>query len=198
LVPLAQVVISQVADRRRHQEGDLRQRVEPFLATSLIYLVRHARADFENTGVQAFLVKRRGLRGRHQIRIAKVRLGPIPPSGIAWTEGKGVIGGCWRTRTAHFVDLRRHFEPYEDHDQAAWEALPHDARYGLSFEEFQRVKGKYGIVAAAPIIGRDDRYVGCVTVDMPPAAPGQELPVREEVLGSLASAARLVAEVVKS
>ncbi|MGH9348392.1 MAG: hypothetical protein ACRD26_14125 [Vicinamibacterales bacterium] len=98
--------------------------------------------------------------------------------GITWTEGKWLIGRCWRTRKAQFADLQQELGPFESYDQAAWDALTHDTPYGLSFEEFQRLKSKYDPVAAAPIVDRDGGYLACVTADMPPVAHPLSLPPR--------------------
>jgi len=92
LVPLVQAGIAERGERARRKAIELEQKIEAFLVTSLIYVVRDGGADWENTGIQAFVVRSKW-RPR-QVRLAKVRLGAIPTSGIQWTQGKGVIGRC--------------------------------------------------------------------------------------------------------
>lgn len=196
-VPLVQAIIAERGERRRRKAIEREQTVQTFLIASLIYVIRHAHADWENTGIQAF-----GVRGyhrwAHQVRLSKIRLGAIPSSGIRWTKGKGVIGRCWETRSPQYEDLSVHFAPYLDCAKEQWDALPAGTRFGLSFSDFQTQKGKYGIVAAVPMVDRKDKYIGCVTADMPPQVAGGKLPIREELLKSLAGTARLVAEVLSA
>lgn len=193
IVPVVQVFIVERGERARRRALERQHKVEAFLTTSLIYIVRHGAADWENTGIQAFLV--RGRWRQQQVRLAKVRLGAIPTSGIVWGAGKGVIGRCWARRAPQFEDLEAHFAQFNNHDLAAWDALSADQRFGLTWSDFQTLKGKYGVVAAVPIIGRNDRYIGCVTADTPPHHDGQALP-KDVVLGSLATTAKLVGELL--
>lgn len=194
-VPVLQAIIAERGERSRRKAIEREQTVQTFLIACLIYVVRHAKADWENTGIQAFVVRGWGGWAR-QVRLSKIRLGAIPSSGIRWTKGKGVIGRCWETRTPQYVDLAAHFAPYLGDSQEQWDGLPAATRFGLSFSDFQTQKGKYGIVAAVPIIDRKDNYVGCITADMPPNPA--RVPSREEVIKSLAGTARLVAEVISA
>ncbi len=73
-----------------------------------------------------------------------------------------------------------------DVGQPAWNRLAHDDRLGLSWREYRRVRGKYGVVLASPII--DDspspaQVMGCVVVDAPAGTLGrmQGDEVRERV-----------------
>lgn len=192
-VPLVQAIIMERGERARRKAIEREQKIQLFLTTSLIYIVRHAGADWETTGIQAFEIRRRWKWGAtyHQ-KAAVVRLAPIPPSGIKWTEGKGLIGRCWKTRTRQFTDLAAHFSDVQHLGPEDWRNLSDEKRYGLTFDDFQRVRGKYGIVAAVPIISRKEKYVGCITSDMP---PGRDI-AKRPVLESLATTAQLVREVL--
>jgi hypothetical protein len=123
-------------------------------------------------------------------------MGAIPTSGVKWSQGKGVIGRCWKRRQPQYHDLETHFAPYANHTKEQWQQLEDEARFGLTYEDFQVLRGKYGIVAAVPIV-KDDKYVGCITADLPPLAAGAPAPNRDQVLESLASTAALVAHVLK-
>lgn len=194
VVPLLQYTISNRGERARRQALEREQKIEVFLAACLVYVVRHAGADFEHTGIQAFVV--RGRLHRRQVRLAKVRLGAVPTSGIVWYPDKGVVGRCWSARAAQYEDLETHFARYRDCTRSEWEPLPAAARFGLTYDDFQRLKDKYRIVAAAPIIDRQDRYVGCVTADMPPD-DGARSVARAAILASLATTAQLVSEALE-
>lgn len=123
-----------------------------------------------------------------------MRLAAVASSGIKWTEGKGVIGVCWATRQPQYDDLEKHFAPYANYIYVQWNALPAAIRFGLTFSDFQAVKGKYGIVAVVPIVSSADKYIGCVTADMPPLVG--IAPVRDQVLKHLTLAAASVARVL--
>jgi hypothetical protein len=194
IVPIVQVVVSERGEKARRLAMEREQKIETFLVASLVYAVRHAGADWVTTGIQAFVIKG-WWRWRRHVRVAKVRLGAIPSSGIVWTEGKGVIGKCWETRTPQFENLHARFAPYQAFEKAEWDALPSADRFGLTYVDFQRLGHKYGVVAAVPIVDRRERYVGCVTADTPHEQAQAGLD-REAVLDSLASTAQLVREVL--
>jgi hypothetical protein len=187
-------IMSELGEKARRQAVERRQQLHTFLASSLVYIARHSGADWETTGVQAFLVKRRWLRETH-VAEAKVRLRPIPASGVQWTKGKGLIGRCWETRQPQFVDLAAHFADYEQLGAEDFGRLPEATRFGLTFDDFQRLKGKYGIVAASPIVDEKGRYLGCVTADFPVEGDHGTIP-QAPVLESLMTTARLVVEVL--
>jgi hypothetical protein len=193
VVPIVQVVVAERGEKARRLAIEREQKIETFLVASLVYAVRHAGADWVSTGIQAFVVKG-WWRPRH-VRVAKVRMGAIPSSGIVWTQGKGVIGKCWETRMPQFVDLHSQFAPYQAFEKAEWDALPAGDRFGLTYEDFQRLGHKYGVVAAVPIVDRHERYIGCVTADTPHDQQQANLN-RELVLDSLANTAHLVREVL--
>ena len=184
-----------MGERRQRKGLERENKVQTFLAASLIYLAHQANADWENTGIQAFVVTGRG-RGQYQNRVAKFRLRAVATSGVRWTKGKGVIGRCWETRQPVYVDVAAQWGPYAGYDREAWAALPAPERFGLTFEDYQTVKGKYGIIAAVPIVGAGDKYIGCVTADMPPHLIGGTAPVQQEILKSLALTAENIAQVL--
>jgi hypothetical protein len=185
--PIAQVFFVEIGERLRRKAVERERKIERFLSAALIQAVNHG-ADWQNTGIQVFLLRGWKWRKRH-VRAAKVRIGAIPSSGVKWTKGKGIIGKCWETRMAASADLGSHFAPFLHSSKPRWEALSSDTRYGLSFEDFQRLGAKYGWVAAVPIIDGNDKYLGCVSVDTPPQA---QLVNETEVLKSLTLTASVV------
>jgi hypothetical protein len=169
-IPLFQAAVVDIGERGRRRALEKQQKVEAFLTASLIDLERHAGADLKTTGVQVFLVKGRW-RWKRQVRLAKVRLAPIAASGIKWEKSKGVIGRCWTLRAPKFEDLEAYFTPYAIYDRTAWNGLDEELRYGLTYDDFQHLNGKYGTVAAVPIVDNKDHYVGCIAADTPPSSP---------------------------
>jgi hypothetical protein len=195
VIPVWQYSLSERGERARRKALEREQKIEVFLAACLTYVVRNAGVDFEHTGIQAFVVRGR-LRPK-QVRLAKVRLGAVPTSGIVWYADKGVVGKCWMERAAQYEDLERHFAGCKHLSRLEWGQLPPSIRFGLTYEDFQRVKDKYSIVAAAPIIDRHDRYVGCLTVDTP-QEPGSKGVSRAAILQSLATTAQLVSAALEA
>ena len=194
IVPLVQLAVSERGDRAARKRLELENSVQVALASALVLLVNKG-ADWEKTGVQAFVLKRRwsGWRVRQEhVRLAKVRIAYVRASGIRWTRGKGAIGRCWATNSPQYIDVDCHFAQYAGYDTYRWSTLSEDERIGLSFEDFQQLEGKYGTVAAMPITTHDGRYIGCVTADAP---PGADLP-REEGFDALEIAAGVVNELL--
>jgi hypothetical protein len=188
ILPFVIAGVNELGERRRRRALEREDNVRTCLVSSLVYLVRQCQADWEQTGVQLFAVRHKRWRQQH-VRIAKVRLSSLASSGVVWTKGKGVIGRCWATRQAQFLPVEEYFAKYENLAADAWNELPADARYGLTHDDFQRLRGKYGVIAAVPIIDRKDRYIGCVTLDTPPESA--ILP-HGEVFRSLAGTAEIV------
>jgi hypothetical protein len=195
-VPLTQAAVIEMGERGRRKKVEREQKIQTFLAASLIYLAHQGKADWENTGIQVFAVT--GVwHWQRQVRVTKFRLRAVTTSGVRWTKGKGVIGRCWEVRQPLYVNVAEDFAPYAHYDRVQWEELPATARYGLTFEDYKVVKGKYGVIAAVPMIDpKNDRYIGCVTADMPPLPAGATEPVQDEVLKSLALTASNVVHVL--
>jgi hypothetical protein len=196
-VPVAQASMAQLGERSRSKELEKQRDIETCLTSSLIYCVKHAGAHWLDIGIQAFVVAGRWPRVERQERVAKVRLRPVSSSGVSWGKGKGVIGRCWATHAPQYEDLEVRFAAYSAIDQAGWESLPESTRFGLSYDDFQRLKDKYGIVAAVPIKDASGKYLGCVTADAAPRGEGVQALVKDEILASLGTTADLVAALLK-
>ncbi len=195
-VPLPHAAVIDMGERGRRRALERQQIVEGFLTASLIDLERHAGADLKSTGVQAFVVRGYFQRWKRHVRLAKVRLAPTASSGIKWNKGKGVIGRCMTSRAPQFEDLETYFAPYRNYDKPAWDRLASELRFGLTYDDFQHLNGKYGIVAAVPIMNSKEKYIGCITADTPPRHGVPSTLVKAEVLNTLGQTARLVQAVL--
>lgn len=179
ITPMAQAWLIERGERRKgkrlRRENDIRE----VLVSALVYVSTHTGLESSRIGVHAFRLARR-LRWQrrfpwlrrsleHEV-VAWIRLASNPPpSGIRWTEGKGIIGKCWAGMKNEVMDLREHFRPHMDATREEWQRLTPEQRLGLSFEEFTRTKSYFGVVGAAPIIGgaNPGAYLGCVSLDTP-------------------------------
>lgn len=115
------------------------------------------------------LRKHPGLQGRLPKGPTLKRLDRLRPHGlnetaIPWSFGKGVIGLCWKSRKDVVLDFTKAYAPYIDCDRTGWARAPDNVRLGLTFDEFDRIRGKYGVVIASPILDGEE-FIGCVTVD---------------------------------
>jgi hypothetical protein len=194
LLPLLQSVISEHGERKARKTAERHSTLRELLAGVLIGLVDAAQADWKKTGVQVFVVAEHWWLWESQDRAAKLRLAHIEPSGIKWTKGKGLIGRCWETGRPLSKNLETHFAPLRGLSQSQWErrTATVDA-YGLTYEEFQKIGHKYGLVAVFPLT-RGDEYVGCITADMPPEC-SQSVDTAK-VMETLSGAAPSIAAVV--
>jgi hypothetical protein len=195
--PVAQRAIAEYGEGRAERERKRDESIRIYLNASFVQIHHLTNAPMTRMGVQAFLVKRSfkpnwsfSWRPAEQRRVVRVKLHEAQaPSGIRWTEGKGLIGECWRRRDRCHVNLEEHFAKYRALGEDEWKALPLQERFGLEFDEFQRTKGRYGLLAAVPIIDKADpgRYLGCVSFDTPLGCP----PIEnwDDVLDSLGVAA---------
>lgn len=104
-------------------------------------------------------------------RAHRVRAGRRPVSSeVRWAPGKGVLGRCVATGDVVAVDVSAWEASVTVGDAAAWDALPEASREGLSFPESTRLRGKYAVVVAVPLVddsGPRSRVTGCVALDGP-------------------------------
>lgn len=100
---------------------------------------------------------------RRLCRRISFNLHQVPPSGVRWTSGKGVIGTCFSTGVEQTRDLRAIASAVQS-GSAAFMALSEDDRMGLSFDEFSKVR-RYSFIHAWPLKDEDGLVVGCVSVD---------------------------------
>jgi hypothetical protein len=78
-----------------------------------------------------------------------------------------------------------------------WPSVDAESRLGLSWREYERVRNKYGVVLASPIIddeGWHARVVGCVAVDAP--AGSRKKLTRDEVRERVATAGTAIFRLV--
>lgn len=162
-----------VGDWRR-QRAEARRDDVAFALRGVAFAVQDLTGiDIRELGLAAYVVRRSPLRPWRQVltRVHRERSARRPAaSGIVWRPGVGVIGDCVRSQEAVGQDVGVDQAPYADVDRAGWAAVPEHVKAGLTFEEFQRVVGKYHVVVAVPLI--DDtrqrtRAVGCVALDGP-------------------------------
>lgn len=183
LTPMLQAWLIERGERRKAKRLQREHDIREVLVSALVYVAERTGLESTRIGIHAFRLGRH-LRWQRRFpwlrrtfehdAVAWVRLSSNPPpSGIRWTEGKGIIGKCWAGLKNEVLDLRKHFGPHMNATREQWEQLTTEQRLGLSFEEFTRTKGYFGVVGAAPIIGGSNpgAYLGCVSIDTPYDCP---------------------------
>ena len=156
--------------------------------------------EIDELGVSAFIVHRKMRKPWEPLlrRVARQRLVSAPgPSRILWTKGKGVIGRCWVEENVVVKDTQVVHRPYLEATQAEWEAAPYETRMGLSYDEFQRIKGKYAVCVAVPIMTETSGEVsfrGCIAADIRWGGYTEPLMTTEAVDVLMDAAATVAAE----
>jgi hypothetical protein len=187
-------------DQRRHgRVAELREQARAVLAPLLLELEEATRINARQLGVAAYRVRKpAGPFGKERLeRLLRLQLVIRVASGIVWRPGVGVIGQCVVRGEDVVENLATLDEQLAGVSPADWESLGDDLTYGFSYAEFQRVRGKYGVVLASPMIKETplgSRVVGCISVDGPPGS-FQAL-ASEEIRGFVAAAAVTLAAVV--
>ncbi len=119
-------------------------------------------------GCSAWIVTGGGLRPQRLCRIGRERVDARPvPSSIDWTIGKGIIGKCWETGQEQVVDTSVFDREHSAVTRSQWDALDVATRRALSYDEYHRIRFKYGTVIAMPLL-RQEKVVGVVALDAPP------------------------------
>ena len=107
--------------------------------------------------------------GRELERVKTVRLGSLPAlRQISFYKGKGVVGRCWRLNDEVIVDNDSRYSHVQS--EADWLALNPSDRDGFSYQEFVRVRDR-GAILASPVRDHQQRFIGCVSVDVKTGAP---------------------------
>jgi hypothetical protein len=187
-------------DQRRHGRiAELREQARAVLAPLLLELEEATGINARQLGVAAYRIRKPTWPfGKERLeRLLRLQLLIRVASGIVWRPGVGVIGQCVRRGEDVVENLATLDEQLGSVSPDDWGSLGDDLTYGFSYAEFQRVRGKYGVVLASPMIKETplgSRVVGCVSVDGPPGS-FQAL-ASDEIRGLVAAAAVTLAAVV--
>jgi hypothetical protein len=199
LVAFVTAVEAAIDQRRHGRVAELREQARAVLAPLLLELEEATGINARQLGVAAYRIRtpvwpfakerlERLLRLQLIIRVA---------SGITWRPGVGVIGQCVARGEDVVENVATLDEQLASVPPADWERLGEDLTYGFTYAEFQRVRGKYGVVLASPMIKETplgSRVIGCISVDAPPGS-FQAL-AADEIRGLVAAAAVTLAAVV--
>lgn len=187
-------------DQYRHGRSEvLREQVRAVLSPLLIELEEHTGISTRRLGIDAYRVHRPVLPFRRVRleRLLRLKLIVAVSSGITWRPGVGVVGQCVERGEDVVENLALLDEQLANVGEDEWKTLPTDVTYGLSYEEHRKVRGKYGVVLATPMIKETpygSRVIGCVAIDAP--AEGFAALASDEVRGLVAAAAVTLASLV--
>lgn len=184
---------------RRGRVEVLRGQVRAVLAPLVIEIEELTGISARRLGVDAYRLRRPVLPFRHAYleRLLRLKLVVAVSSGITWRPGIGVVGQCVERGEDIVENLDVLDEQLENIDEVEWQKLPTDVTYGLSYEEHLKVRGKYGVVLATPMIQETplgSRVIGCVAVDAP--AEDFDALAADNVRGLVAAAAATLAPLV--
>jgi hypothetical protein len=187
-------------DQRRHGRiAELREQARAVLAPLLLELEEATGINARQLGVAAYRIRKPIWPfGKPRLeRLLRLQLVIRVASGIVWRPGVGVIGQCVERGADVVENLATLDEQLASVAPAEWDSLGEDLTYGFTYAEFQRVRGKYGVVLASPMIKETplgSRVVGCVSVDGPPGS--FQVLASDEIRGLVAAAAVTLAAVV--
>lgn len=117
-------------------------------------------------GANVFVVD--GKRSKRLSRVERIRLADVPGmSKVSWTDGKGVIGRCWKNKRIEHEDLSAKTELYGGRDitDDEWASMDAAQKNGFSKEEFVEMVGKYSEILAIPLRSTSGGVIGCVAFD---------------------------------
>ncbi|MGW1531100.1 hypothetical protein [Streptomyces aureus] len=157
----------------RKERRDARARVKhgkvlSALGAALSQIEEVTALSASEIGLQAFVIELKGWNRKKVLaRLARLRLAEMqPPSEIEWVEGKGVIGECWRVRRYHDFNFDEHHSDQQAWDEGKWASLPESVTMGMSWTEFEQVRGRYGVIGAFPIVHAEtSKLLGILAVD---------------------------------
>lgn len=186
---------------RRGRVEQLREQARAVLAPLLLELEEATGIETQDFGVAAYRLRRSVLpfRTARLERLVRMQLVIRVVSGIAWRRGVGVIGQCVERGEDVVEDLAALDEQLADVPADEWDDLGRDLTYGFTHDEYQRVRGKYDVVLATPMIQErplGSRVIGCIAVDGPRSSFSQL--ASEEVRGLVAAAAATLTALISA
>ncbi|MGW2871313.1 hypothetical protein [Kitasatospora sp. NPDC001225] len=158
-------------ERKEERKRVTRSKVLSALSTALVQIEDITALRASEIGLQAFSIEKKAWsREKHLVRLARLRFNDMqPPSDIEWLEGKGIVGECWRFRRYHEYDFDTHHSDQHTWTEEKWDELSPDLTMGMSWAEFEQVRGRYGIIGAFPIVHADtNRLLGVLALDGSP------------------------------
>ena len=181
-----------IAQYRHGRAEEIREQARAVLAPLLLELEEATGISTRYLGVSAYRLRPKILpfRKRRLERLVRMQLVIRVTSGIAWREGVGVIGQCVERGEDVIENLATLDEQLADVTRKEWKGLSRDLTYGLTYDEYARVRGKYEVILATPMIRETplgSRVIGCIAVDAPQAA--FDALARDETRGIVAAAA---------
>lgn len=200
VVAFTSSVYAATEEYRGHMAAAVRERVA-FVLRALAFDLQDATGlDVRDLSLGVYL-RRRAIwvpwRER-LVRIHRERATSRPvTSGVRWSPGKGVVGRCVAEGQDIGVDLTELDASISEVSREKWATIDPELRLGLSWKEYQRVRGKYGVVLASPIIddtGSPARVVGCVSLDAP--AGTRDRVTRDDIRERVASAGTAIFRLV--
>lgn len=175
VLAVASSTLHAVGAARARRLATRRDLLDELLRGALWAVVDHTGLDARDLAPAVYeLSPGRWWRSSSLRRAHRVRAGRRPvASEVRWTPGKGVVGRCVTSGDAVAVDVAAWEASVTVTDAAGWDALPEAARAGFTFAEFTRLRGKYAVVVAVPLVddsGPRSRVTGCVALDGPPGS----------------------------
>lgn len=186
---------------RRGRVEEIREQARAVLSPLLLELEETTGISTREIGLAAYRMRRPVLPFRvpRLERLIRMQLVIRVTSGIAWRRGVGVIGQCVERGVDVVEDLAALDEQLADVSPDEWDELGRDLTYGFTYDEYLRVRGKYGVVLATPMIQETplgSRVVGCLAVDTPQST--FPLIASDEVRGLVAAAAATLTALVSA
>ncbi|MEZ0166018.1 hypothetical protein AB2L27_14760 [Kineococcus sp. LSe6-4] len=175
VVPAVARAVATVRDRRTAA----RREVFDDLLSGAVWAVADATGlDPRDLALAGYRLVRPWGRAPRLARVHRVRARRRPvASGVRWAPGKGVVGECVATGAVVARDVTVLDEAGE--------------RQGLDPEEFRRVRGKYAVVVAVPLVedsGASSAVTGALVLDGPAGSLAQL--TGPDVLGVLEATSR--------
>jgi hypothetical protein len=153
---------SALASRNRRSE----ERTHALLAPLFVSISRIARLPIERLSCSAYRVDPRLVVNAQLEQVARVSLGILDSLPIRWTKGKGALGQCWITGQVQYMDLRQWNQRVYNMSRDQWNQSMRAFRMGLTYEEMKQFAGRYAAVIAVPVVDRNERVVGCLSVEV--------------------------------
>lgn len=126
-------------------------------------------------GLSAYWVRRPWFRWWRptQVRISHLRLSSGQPSLIGWDWKTGVVGRCWAQKSQSLLCVPGQ-SPLANCKSDAWSQAPPEAKFNMSYEQWQETQDRYAFVMAFPVQS-DEKYLGCISLDAVRTISQQEL-----------------------
>lgn len=195
VVTFADKIVSIEGEKSALERETARTRVNNVLAALIVELWEETEVNPKHLGVSVF-TSRGSSASLRLARVVRYRISNDPQATkVSWRSNKGAVGTCWSTHNAIHRDWHKQLKQWKpDLTEGDYASIPRADRDGFTYQEFQRIGGKYSEVMAFPVLSEGGAMLGVISVDIAAKAGLSTRVLTDHLEGIVAATCNMIAE----